>query len=425
MSEDPEQEAVGMGYPFDYWIEQAHRLADHNGFPRSFIGEAAQIVRTAFTPEWLQNVFDRGYSKHSMVPQAPHHLDTLFCVAGASQISELLELATYLKCLCRTKNLDTVIQVMKDNYATGLLQLGYAYRLHRAGATNIELEPGTGRGKSDIYFEYDTRPYLTECYVPMRSNLPRSVDNLVKCREMISRACNECPENLRVCIRLKESISVKQGNDLGYRLSRIIRSLTSPYVIKLEEEIAECEVRPILPGDEGDLSRVEGLGDLATRPDVVFDLYSVPQSDIAKLRAGKDFRRREGGRLLFWSPTDEKQELTDDEYIEDLKKKLSKKLGQAKREQDRPGRIVMAELTWFTEDKDRCLRIGQQLQRRLVPKHQDLAAIFLVQRTWTTMSRYMYCGLLIGGPSSTTIPDKLFSTINSQEGRLDILSSPQ
>ena len=97
MTDDLGDETYDIGDPFEFWVEQAHRLADHNGFPKGFIEEAAQMVRSAFTSEWLENVFDRGYSKRSLLPQAPHHLDALFCVAGVNQIAELMELAAYLK----------------------------------------------------------------------------------------------------------------------------------------------------------------------------------------------------------------------------------------------------------------------------------------------------------------------------------------
>lgn len=423
MPEDPDNKTFGIGNPFDYWVQQAHMLADQHRFPRSFIAEAAHIVRNAFTSEWLVQVFDKGWSKHSLVPQAPHHLDTLFCVAGSNQIAELLELAIYLKCLCHTKNVDSVIQIMKDNYSTDLLQLGYAYRLLRAGATEVELEPTTDRGKSDIYFEYESRSYLAECYVPMRSTLPHSVDNLAKCRQMISRAIDACPINLRVCVRLRRSITVKQGNEIGFRLGKDIRALEHPYVFKREDEVAEYTVRPLLLEDDAcDLSRSESLGELATAADAVFNLYSIPSGEAGNVRLGKTTRRRNDGRILFWGPPNERKEPTEEEYIGDLGKKLSHKLRQAKRERDKSGRIVITELTWFTEDTDRSRRIGRRLQDRLFRKHEDLAAILMVQRHWTAKSRYMYGGLLIGSPMNATIPVRLFETINSQEERMDILS---
>lgn len=420
--EDQAIRELDIGDPRDHWISQSHQLASKLSLPVDFINETRDIVEGAFGCDWLSEIFGKPRSKHTLVPKAHHHLDTLFGVAGECQVVELIELAVYLKRLAICPNVADVINVMKNHYATGFLQLAYAYRFQRAGAENIELEPPTDRGKSDIFFVYGNQPFLVECYVPSIADKTNSIENLRKCSGMVFRACDANSDQLRVSIRLKQSISVQQGKQLGWWLANQIRRCTSGH-LTAEHEFAQCDVKPVESSDdETDCPRPMNPQELRDAPDIVISPYSVPVSDIEKVRLGEPVRRRDGSRLLIWRPESERKELTEAEYIEELDKRISEKLKQTKRKSDNPARLVIAQVAKFMGDEDRALRVSRKLQQNLMPRYENVSAILLVQRSWVRESRYQFHGVILGGRRATSCPEKLFEIINTQEQNEDILA---
>ncbi len=414
---------LDIGDPRDHWVNQAHKLADKLRLPRPLINETRAIVEGAFGSSWLNEVFNGVRNQHALIPQPTHPFDTLFGVAGDCQVVELMELGVYLKRLAYTPNLVDVINVMKNHYSTGLLQLAFAFRFQRAGATKIELEPATDRGRSDIYFMYEGRPFLVECYVPNILDKTNSLENLRKFAQLVLSACNSLSLRLRVCIRLKRSISIKESKQLGTRLANGIKVLSAPHVLSIDDELALCEIRPIEPADdEADRPRRLNPQELREAPDAVIPSYAVPVSDIQKVRLGEEPRRQERSRLVIWRPEAERQELSEDEYVAALEKRISEKLKQTKRASDNPGRIVIAQLAKFGNDEAKALIVSRRLQQILIPRHENISALMLVHRRWVNGHRYQYRGTILGGRDERSFPKTLYEKIYSQEESSELLS---
>ncbi|MCA9124557.1 MAG: hypothetical protein H6822_15410 [Planctomycetaceae bacterium] len=412
-----------IGDPWEHWLSQARALAAELQLPCEFIDEACAIVENAFGHDWLSALFGKQNLSHKLVPKPLHRLDTLFGVAGKSQVVELIELAVYLKQLATCSGIPSVMDVIREHYATGFLQLAYAYRFHRAGATAIALEPETDRGKSDIFFEYDSRPYIAECYVPQFASEANSIDNLRTCVQLVGHACRVSDYRLRVCIRLKDSISVRESKQLGRWLSHRIDEMDGDFW-RGEHDVAHCEVKHIDETDDvHDRPRRLSAKEREGFADAVIEMYRVPKSDIAEIRLGREARREPGSRVLLWRPDEECQKMTSEEYVEKLAARLGDKLPQTKRSVDNPGRLVIAELKDFVENDEESLVISGQLQKLMLRSYPDVSAIFLVQRSWIRGSRYQFQGVLIGGKPENAPPEKLFQQLDQQEREMDVLAA--
>ncbi len=148
--------------PFERWVTRAVGAAKHLNLPLAFIEEAAAIIRSAFGEEWIRQSLARPtYTPIISLHRHPV-LDGL-ATAGPSQCVELLELAVYLKRLVGVRNLERVVKAMRKQYAPGFLQLAYAYRFLKVGATGMILEPSAESGRlADIACNLLGRRYLVE-----------------------------------------------------------------------------------------------------------------------------------------------------------------------------------------------------------------------------------------------------------------------
>ena len=417
----PEHPELDIGDPFQHWTRQAYALAAQLHLPVDFIDEARSIVASAFTREWLESVFERPVPRGSLPTKRVHPLEALFSVAGPSQIVELIELAVYLKHLAPSTNIGEVIAVMKDNYQTGLLQLAYAYRFKRVGGKNIELEPRTDRGKSDIYFEYAGRSYLTECYVPKLQPDSYSYHRMSKPFQRALAACKDIKARLRVCIRLKRSITTKEAKSFAAWLSQEIRT-SGGAPATVEHELANCALERISDADEhvdfpvpGERFRLYGDADFGLEP------HAVAAVDIPRLRVGEAVQKLKGSRIFVWLPPNEGHHMTEDEWVSELAKRLPKKISQTKRINDTPGRVVVAEASLFRDDQAATLRVARRVQMDLVPRHHGLSAIILTQRYWMRMKRYQFHGQFLLGRDNCALPSQLFTDMNEAEQQSDVL----
>ena len=159
-------QALDIGDPFEFFVKQAYTLYRELSIPLDFAHEAIAIIKMAFGEEWLREKV-RTKTRATALPLRTHPLGNYLAVSGPRDIVDILELAVYIRRLWNVPRLMDVLNSMKEDYGPGYMQLAYAYRLVRAGASNIQLEPeAEGGRKADIYFELSGVPYLVECYIP-------------------------------------------------------------------------------------------------------------------------------------------------------------------------------------------------------------------------------------------------------------------
>lgn len=326
--------------PLEYWTKCAYFYASKINLPVDFIDEARDIIVSAFSKDWLEKLFKRKLPCDSLIPNIPHPMKTFFKTPGESQVVSIMELAVYIKKLCHSKNFYDVIQIIKDSFFTGFMQLAYAYRFQRAGAKNIVFEPQTDRGKADIYYEFDTIPYLIECYVPHIKKEEDPAQYLRKAIPLIFGTCTEVRRKLRVYITLKKHLPLYEGQELGRYISDVIKKMgternttgTTPfseYEITDIENLSEDKDFPL----EGEPYKLYGDADWGIRQKTVSEI------DIEKVRRGESHSYKEGSRIFVKTP---RKKQNEDEYVDRLIEKLDQKIKQTKRQEDSPRRIIIA-----------------------------------------------------------------------------------
>jgi hypothetical protein len=178
-----------IGDPFRFLERQAGAFCQQCSFPKDFIPEGIDILRSVFGESWIRDQVAKRVSEGSY--RAPKHpIARHFSTGGKSDIAELLELAAYIKSLVRVPRLSDVINHMKNapEYRTSLLQLAYAYRFRRVGATDLQLEPTADGGRlGDFAFTIEKMGIIAECYVPR----PASDDPLGEIKHSYSLSTSE------------------------------------------------------------------------------------------------------------------------------------------------------------------------------------------------------------------------------------------
>lgn len=89
-----------------------------------------------------------------------------------ASVMQLIELAVYLRSCAKLRGYDDVVRLLHvpTQFSTARMQLALAHRFIIAGAQDVELEPKADGGrKADIFFRYDGRSHLVECYEPFPS----------------------------------------------------------------------------------------------------------------------------------------------------------------------------------------------------------------------------------------------------------------
>ncbi|HYM40712.1 MAG TPA: hypothetical protein VEY12_11335, partial [Thermoplasmata archaeon] len=388
-----------------------------------FIPEAIDIVKGGFEEEWLRQ---RAHAKTraTALPFSDHPLGDCFAVAGPNQIVEILELAVYIKRLVRAPRLETVLHAMREQYGPGLLQLAYAYRFQRLGASAVELEPAAAGGRqADISFDLSRVPYLVECYIPEVRDRNTSHELHYSTGAIFDALSERGARIRRVCIRLTRPINAADRKRIERVTIAAIRTMGDASRVDAQDEAA--------------LISVEGVSDMAVdtdfpRPgerrsgrwlygdaDWSMDEQLVPDAKIPDVRRGKA-PFPSGNRIFVWRAPGEERSQSFEQRVEELVDKISGKLAQTRRH-DGPGRIIVASIPEALDRDAETMRLMTEIQNQLLRKHRGVAALLLTTRVWTTQKRHQYQGFVLFGEEGQRLPKEVFDRLQELEGEADIL----
>jgi hypothetical protein len=414
---------LDIGDPFDHLAKQSFRNAARFGFPSQFINEAIAIVRSAFGQDWLHGMFEKSRKDMPVILQSKHPLVGCFTVAGENQIAEVMELAVYLKHLAKVKNLDYVITQMKEKFDSGLLQLAYAYRFLKLGATDLELEPASNKGrKGDIFCKLENLPCMVECYVPRSKNEDTSLE-LHHSVGTIFEALKAKNGIYRVTIKLKKSISAKDRKLIEGKIISMINNIQREEPAEEVNELAEIAIQNISKMEaETDFPTLPGLWTVYRGADWGVHECYVDRREIQNIRDGLDSHRRTGNRIFVWRTEAEKKHLSVEDRVVQLTKKISKKLHQAKHIDGSTKRVVVVSVAEGKHEDDDDLRICNELRERIVLGHSNVFMVILTSRVWMLQNRYKYVGACLFGKGLDYVPSEaLFKKLNVFEQKHDIL----
>jgi hypothetical protein len=340
---------------------------------------------------------------------------------------DTLELAVYIKRLANVPGLADVLRNMKADYGPGYMQLAYSYRFMRAGASNIKLEPEASHGrKADISFELAGVVYLVECFTPLVKDNNTSQELLYSVGPIFDAIKSAGDRIERVCVRLKRPITASDRKRITRLTVGAIQELGDRQTTEVHDEAAEISIDDISdmiidPDFEGSNQRPIGDADWTIVQE------RVPTEQIQQVRSGKSVGKSES-RILVWRAVGEKKTVPFEERVEELVKKIGAKLSQTRRE-DEPRRIVITSIPEALAGHHNALRLADydsmhlmdELQRRLMAKHDRVAVLMFVVRIWTTMKRNQYTGFVLLGEGNHTVPRDFLDELQLLEGEADVL----
>lgn len=404
-------EELDVGDPFEFFTDKARRVRQDLSIPIDFLHEAVAIVRGAYGDDWIRAQVEAR--KHaSPLPEYVHPLGSYFGIAGESQIVSIFELAVYLKRLATVRNLPQVIESMKEKWGPGLLQLAYAYRFLQSGATDLELEPDAEDGrKADIFFRVDGFPYLVECYIPRIQYRDTSVELLHsfdRIREVVAG------KPTRISIRLRRSIDAKDRKRMEGEIIKAIREGGTRKVIEIEDDALTVRIERVTSEEiEHDIPRPESGGQAYGNADWGEKSNLVPRSRVGEIRY-RDVPEQAASSILVWQAAEEKRPIPLHERIEELNKKIRKKLAQTRRA-DNPRRMVVVEIPEASRADQETVRLAQDLQATILAKHDRFAALLLTYRLWTRQKRYKYALYFLEGRPEYCLPSGIFDGLKAHE----------
>lgn len=375
-------------------------------FPSHAVSEIPSIILNVFGDEWLEEKLAKRLVQDEMVPKISEHpLIRLLKVPGESQISELAELVTYLKKLRETKGLIKVISILKngESYRSAFIQLAFAHRFSMIGSENVELEPVTDHGKSDIYFEYDGKPYLAEVFVPRRQGNENVEDSFRKGLKIIYSTIKDSKKCLRISVSFKYQINLNEGTDLGRLVKKEINSLETNHV-HLDSKYAVVCIEHVT-SDYIAKEKERWLVEQSPGYTVV-SLKAVPNLNITEvMRKGTNLPGRYYGSVLLWPPKTIKNELPD--IVKMLKNKIAAKVKQTKREVDNPRRLVIVSYSFHDRKRELEYEIVGQIRNSLVANFSNIAGVLLTKRTLASNDlRHFTEGIWAKGTDGNTLPDR-------------------
>ena len=385
--------------------------------PIAFIDEAIHIIEGAFGNTWLESISKKINRSEPILPFKTHPIGNYLSIGDEASVVNLLELALYLKKACRLKNFEDVIKIIKDDFSTGLLQVAYAFRFSLLGVSNLEFEPVLdSKRKGDISFELCGNEYVAECFVPRF----RSKDSSKEMQYVIDsafEALKSIKGKKRVSIRLKERINAQKRKIIGRELITLIQRSDGVDIIKSDISSASIIIEDISSeAKDEDFPKLPGEIKLYGDADWGINISTYHASDLDSIRRGEVKPGERTHRIFVWKCKEEKQiekeESSPEVKAKTLSRKINRKLDQIKLDKRKKRKILICQAhEGMIQDLD-SYKVVSNIQRKIILKRSDIAALFLTKRYWADKNRFQYTGSILYGDSSDHCFEKEMMKLN-------------
>jgi len=363
----------------------------------ALVGELERV----FGGEWLRSAAARE-SRYPMTGDPKKHpVAHLLASPHRSSVMSLIELAVYLRSCRGIPRFNEVLDHLRtpDQFTTGRMQLALAHRFMRAGATDVEFEPRSDGGrKADLFFRYDARSHLVECYEPAPERNSH-LDDLLHdgIHDRILAAAKEARRRVIVRIDLHGTVGVLDAalrKRIEQEAKHLIRSLKPPGLCeKKKSEHFTIEVLDTPGVPEAD---AHALARSMTRPGCwLLAPATVLRTDVPKISRGANVpRTRVGWFVVNYEPDD-----TVDE-MKRLADAIEKKLAQVRRASD-DALGIMVPITGFarlaSKFRTDAAPLVTSLHGKVLATHEGLAGVLLVDRVEDERRGPYVCGLFMQG----------------------------
>ncbi|MFH2068418.1 MAG: hypothetical protein ABII89_03020 [Candidatus Omnitrophota bacterium] len=320
-------------------------------------------------------------------------------------------------------------QMMKSQYAEGLMQLAFGYRFLKLGAQNLEFEPEAQGGKlGDIFFKLEGNYYMVECYIPRNKSYMDSSMEIQYCVGPIFKAADSVNKIVKVYIALKKSIGQQERKEIQRMVINAIKQPTQYKHLDIENAFAKVAIDDIKNMKENNDFLLSNLTNSYGKPDWEMRQRKVPRNRKTILQVRKGEYKYEGihSVVLGEGPESEKKELSPGERIKELTKKIENKLVQTRTVNNQARRIIIAEVVegrkLIAERDTNSAHICHQIQQKIISKHSNVSALFLCVRTWTEKMRHIYIGVILLGREKDAISNQLINKLIDVENRTEWLN---
>ncbi|MEL6195773.1 MAG: hypothetical protein AAFZ38_05670 [Myxococcota bacterium] len=370
----------------DYWVANARSELRRQDRRHDCVTEAISIICGTFGREWLEEAARSSVPLNRMDSDKNHPLGSSIASVSTKYISEVIELALYLRTLFDVPGIGQVTTALRSptEYPSAFLQLALAYRFRSLGATELELEPPVADGRiADIAFRYRGRRFVVECFVPRFPGRQRELVTLGMGANKIDFKKERRVPLVHFSLKDPKQLTPAVRKSLLHTAREMIRSGES------ERDLPHCFIEILDSTGHG--SRPFELEPLLKLSDDQ-QLFSVSTQDVASARELKeDFetaQRVSVGRVAVSGPRDD---FDVNALVASVTGKLKKKTSQLRTDDDSVG--VFAVETWLGTSPDAnfdCIHDDV-----LAP--YGLAFAMLLDRGFKSEIDIAYGGAMIGG----------------------------
>lgn len=374
----------------------ALKLAPTLRIDPEIVNDGYGIVLSVFGEDWLKGVCQP--QRMSPLPFARHPIGSCLVTPRENQVIKLLELAEYLTFAAEDPNFDTLVEGLKEDFASTRLQLAFGHRFARAGANDVRFEPPAAGGRiGDISFRVADNLFMTECTITRREQKGESAKELTRiCQEAVNLFKGEFPVT-SVAIQLEEPPSADLRKAIVSELRKMRSELygggyvppgASVYstVRGTKVSVGRSEKAPA-----GEQSRLAVHPDFLipdAQPAQFIRVGLAPRSVLKEVNPNLTFPT--GSHVAVWFSEELQYERSLERDLEEpiarLTKKLKRKLKQTRRE-GATGRVLVAQ-TWIYGQLGRADEEHiAGLHRRLFKQHEDVACVLIVGRPWDRASK--------------------------------------
>lgn len=403
-----------------FWRRHAYGLRTHIGISDFAISEAPEILKMALGEEWLWTV-STTRQKGNPLPLKSHPIGDLLAIPGRAQISELVELALYIRQMASVAGLSLALANLKAVYQSSLLQLAFAYRFMQMGATDMVLEPKAANGRlADFSFCLGTVPYSAECYIPDRPWKDTSLELQYTADKVFSYA-RSLNKSVRVLIRLNVVISASDRKCLQAALGDLIRDLPSGGSLSSRLEVASLTVDDITSMEEDtDFDRTTSV----LRPLPPYDTadwgcnqFSVPESELGRVRINGQFNNgKPVNRMFVWRSPEENTPMDSQVYVSSIVARLKKKLPQTKTEEGNNQRVLVVDIPEARSSQGTVMQaLAAAVEENILRKTSHVSGVLFVSRVFTSRNRHQYRGTIVPGRSVCSDFMSLLHNLNHAE----------
>lgn len=330
-------------------------------------------------------------------------------------IVELLEIGLYLREFYKDKNIKFCLSCLKNAsfFESTLLQLAFAFRLKKSGS-DVNLEPITERGKSDILFKFDEKTYIAECYRINKTFL----DYIGRLQfDLADFLFSKVSKSKKFCFTIEiNTIITPHGiRRLTRQMEQALTTFFTNNLLKMEIKIDKHifgiqDITGIEPDPHFDFSNGQKFPEFVGKPahngcvcQVQYNARTV--FEVSKMKAKEGVR---GNRLFVWENF--KRDLHKNAF-NILKDKLNSKLKQTKINDPTVGRILIAEFPFGLFFEGRLESRHEEILKQAERNFENISCIILCERRANEINRFGYRAMFLPSGNKVSFPERLYQNL--------------